>query len=59
VVVLAPRPGRLVDIVEIDLPRPRVLEMKQSDRLFHNTARVRAALGAAVAASSSASAGGR
>ncbi len=55
VVVLAPRPGRLVDIVDIDLPRPRVLEMKQSDRLFHNTARVRAVLGAAFAAGTGAS----
>jgi NitT/TauT family transport system ATP-binding protein len=34
IVVLSGRPGRVLDIVPVDLPRPRVLEHKDSER-FH------------------------
>lgn len=34
VVVMSPRPGRIVEIVDIDLPRPRQVEMLKSGR-FH------------------------
>ncbi|HMQ56079.1 MAG TPA: ABC transporter ATP-binding protein [Anaerolineae bacterium] len=34
VVVMSPRPGRIVEIVDIDLPRPRQVEMLKSVR-FH------------------------
>jgi len=30
VLVMTPRPGRIVDIVDVDLPRPRVLEMQST-----------------------------
>lgn len=30
VLVMTPRPGRVVDIVDVDLPRPRVLEMQST-----------------------------
>ena len=30
--VLSPHPGRLSAIVDVDLPRPRTLEMKESPR---------------------------
>jgi NitT/TauT family transport system ATP-binding protein len=32
VIVLSPRPGRIVDTIEIDLPRPRTDETRGSDR---------------------------
>ncbi|WP_428675479.1 ABC transporter ATP-binding protein [Reyranella sp.] len=31
VIVMSPRPGRIVDIVEVDLPRPRTLDMINSE----------------------------
>lgn len=35
VIVLAPRPGRVLDSVSIDLPRPRTLDMVNSDSFGH------------------------
>ena len=31
VIVMSPRPGRIAEIIDIDLPRPRTLEMMNSD----------------------------
>ncbi|MFQ3568433.1 MAG: ABC transporter ATP-binding protein [Aggregatilineales bacterium] len=50
VVVLSPRPGRLAEIIEIDLPRPRGPETRDLDDFFHYTSRVRHALRAGVEA---------
>lgn len=44
VVVLSPRPGRLAEIIDIDLPRPRGPETRDLDGFFHLTSRVRHAL---------------
>ena len=34
VVVMSPRPARIVDIVDVDLPRPRTIELQRSPA-FH------------------------
>ncbi|MEP7290473.1 MAG: ABC transporter ATP-binding protein [Chloroflexota bacterium] len=49
VVVLSPRPGRLAEIIDIDLPRPRGPETRDSDPFFHLSSQVRHALRAGVA----------
>ncbi len=49
VVILSPRPGRLAEIIDIDLPRPRGPETRDLDQFFHLTSRVRHALRAGVA----------
>jgi len=41
VIVMSPRPGRIADIVTIDLPRPRRLEMAESDAFGVFTRRIR------------------
>lgn len=41
VCVLSPHPGRLSAVVEIDLPRPRTLDMKESPRFNEFVAKVR------------------
>jgi NitT/TauT family transport system ATP-binding protein len=41
VVVMSPRPGRITDIVEIDLPRPRSAETREQPRFFELVAAVR------------------
>lgn len=41
VVVLSPRPGQIMDIVDIDLPRPRTPETMDSDQYFHLINQVR------------------
>jgi NitT/TauT family transport system ATP-binding protein len=40
VIVLSPRPGRIVDAIEIDLPRPRTEDTRGSDRFVELTAEV-------------------
>jgi len=42
VVAMSPRPGRVADIVTVDLPRPRSIDMMGSDVFGHYTARIRA-----------------
>ncbi len=44
VVVLSPRPGRIAEIINIDLPRPRGPETRDLDDFFHLSNRVRHAL---------------
>jgi len=44
VVVMSPRPGRITDIIEIDLPRPRDVETREQRRYFELVTDVREAL---------------
>jgi NitT/TauT family transport system ATP-binding protein len=46
VIVLTSRPGRIADEFEVDLPRPRTLEVMNTERFGHHVQRVRAALSA-------------
>ena len=41
VVVISPRPGRITDVVEIDLPQPRSAETREHPRYFELVADVR------------------
>lgn len=41
VVVLSPHPGRVSAVVDIDIPRPRTLEMKDSMQFNHLVAKIR------------------
>jgi NitT/TauT family transport system ATP-binding protein len=45
VVVMSPRPGRIVDDVTIDLPRPRTMEMRDTAHFADYQRRLRAAIG--------------
>jgi NitT/TauT family transport system ATP-binding protein len=45
VVVMSPRPGRIVDVVPIDLERPRDLDMLGSDAFGSYTRKIRHLLG--------------
>ncbi len=54
VVVLSPRPGRLAEIIDIDLPRPRGPETRDLDQFFHLSNRVRHALRGTVSATAEA-----
>jgi len=44
VVVMSARPGRITKIVDVDLPRPRNEESRESERYFHLITQVREAL---------------
>ncbi len=44
VVVMSPRPGRISDIIPIELPQPRTEETRESDRYFELVTQVREAL---------------
>jgi NitT/TauT family transport system ATP-binding protein len=44
VVVMSPRPGRITDVVEVDLPRERNVETREMDRYFELVTEVREAL---------------
>ena len=44
VVVMSPRPGRIADVVPIDLPRPRTVETREDPRFFELVTDVREAL---------------
>jgi NitT/TauT family transport system ATP-binding protein len=41
VVVMSPRPGRITDVVEIDLPQPRTADTREQPRFFELVAEVR------------------
>jgi len=44
VVVMSPRPGRISEVVDIDLPQPRTEETRESERYFELVTQVREAL---------------
>jgi NitT/TauT family transport system ATP-binding protein len=44
VAVMSPRPGRITEDIAIDLEHPRRPELEDTDRFFHTTTRLRAAL---------------
>jgi NitT/TauT family transport system ATP-binding protein len=41
VVVMSPRPGRVVEVIDVDLPRPRALEMINSEAFGRYASRIR------------------
>jgi len=44
VVVMSARPGRIAELVEIDLPQPRTAELREDPRYFELVTSVREAL---------------
>jgi len=44
VVVMSPRPGRIVRVIDIDLPRPRTDDTRESTRYFSLITEVRETL---------------
>lgn len=44
VVVMSPRPGRIIDQIEIDLPQPRDFETREDPRFFELLTKIREAL---------------
>ncbi len=46
VVVMTPRPGRIGDVFEVDLPRPRPLEVMNTEKFGAYVQRIRRALNA-------------
>jgi NitT/TauT family transport system ATP-binding protein len=44
VVVMSPRPGRISKIVDVDLPQPRTVDTRESERYFELVTEVREAL---------------
>jgi NitT/TauT family transport system ATP-binding protein len=45
IIVMTPRPGRVLDIVEVDLPRPREIDVLEDHRFLALSARVRNGIG--------------
>ncbi len=45
VVALTPRPGQLADVIEVDLPRPRLLDVMQTEGFGRLSKRIRSLLG--------------
>ncbi len=46
VAVMSPRPGQIAEDTRIELDRPRLPELEDSEQFFHITTRLRAALSA-------------
>jgi NitT/TauT family transport system ATP-binding protein len=44
VVVMSPRPGRIADVIQIDLPQPRTAATREDARFFELVTRVRESL---------------
>ena len=44
VVVMSARPGRISRVIDVDLPRPRTIETRESEAYFHLVTQVREAL---------------
>ena len=44
VVVMSTRPGRISRVIDVDLPRPRTIETRESEAYFHLVTQVREAL---------------
>ena len=44
VVVLSPRPGRITDVIHVDLPHPRTFETREEPRFFELVTQVRESL---------------
>ena len=44
VVVMSPRPGRIADVVDVDLPQPRTFETREQQRFFELLTSVRESL---------------
>ncbi len=44
VVVMSPRPGKIADVIEIDLPQPRSEDTREADRFYEKLTEVREAL---------------
>ena len=44
VVVMSPRPGRIADVIDVDLPQPRTDDSRESDRYFELVTAVRESL---------------
>ena len=58
VVVMTARPGRIREVIDVDLPYPRDAETRESERFFELTTRVREALRIGQAAANTQAAGG-
>jgi NitT/TauT family transport system ATP-binding protein len=41
---MSPRPGRIAEIIDIDLPRPRGAQTRDLDQFFHLSSRLRHSL---------------
>jgi NitT/TauT family transport system ATP-binding protein len=41
---MSPRPGRIADVIDIDLPQPRTDDSRESDRYFELVTAVRESL---------------
>jgi NitT/TauT family transport system ATP-binding protein len=48
VVVMSPRPGRIADVIDIDLPQPRDEETRETERYYELVTHVRESLRAGV-----------
>lgn len=44
IVIMSPRPGKIIDDIKIDLPYPREPEIRDSETYFHLVSRVRAGI---------------